>query len=194
MAHINGMIVQHEGSKPHVAHIMKTLSKTFPNVIWKIGGKVDRTTWGGGPSAHAQGRACDIYLDAGDPLDKRLGDLLFQMFDRHGYNFKVDHVIWASQIWSQENGGPRAYTGSGGSHRDHVHVAFVDDKLDEIPTGFSWICDQYVAKAFILSPGGAEDRMDGLHGKAFDPRRPNTRLSKQKRKKILLENMGMKGA
>lgn len=194
MAHIDDMIVQHEGSQPHVAYIMKTLAKTFPNVIWKIGGRVNRTTWGGGFSAHSQGRACDIYLDANDPLDKKLGDLLFDMFARHGYNFKVDHVIWDKRIWSREKSGPRTYTGSGGAHRDHVHVAFRNDHLDQIPTGFSWICEQYVAKAYRRSGGGAADRMDGIHGKAFDPRRPNKRLTPRQRKNNLLENMGMKGA
>lgn len=188
------MIVQHEGSKPHVAYIMKALARTFPNVIWKIGGKVDRTTAGGGFSAHSAGRACDIYLDANDPLDKRLGDLLFRLFDRHGYNFKVDHVIWDNQIWSLEKGGPRPYTGSGGAHRNHVHVAFRDDRLDELPTGFSWILEQYVAKAYVRGSGDAHDRMQGLYGKAFDPKHPNKRLTKAQRKKALLENMGMKGA
>jgi hypothetical protein len=194
MPRIDGMIVQSDGSKPHVVYIMKALAKTFPNVIWKIGGKVNRTTWGGGFSAHSAGRACDIYLDANDPLDKKLGDLLFEMFDRHGYNFKVDHTIWDGQIWSREEGGPRAYTGSGGAHRDHVHVAFRDDHLDELPTGFSWILEQYVAKAYRRSSGEADDRMDGLYGKAFDPKRPNVRLKKKQRHKILLKKMGMEGA
>ena len=118
MGHINGMIVQSEGSRPHVIFIMKALANTFPNIIWKIGGKVARTTWGGGFSAHSVGRACDIYLDANDPLDRRLGDLLFETFITHGYNFKVDHTIWNGRTWSQSEGGPSGYTGSGGAHRD----------------------------------------------------------------------------
>ena len=193
MGHVNGMIVQSEGSRPHVAYIMKALAETFPNIIWKIGGKVARTTWGGGFSAHSVGRACDIYLDAGDPLDKRLGDLLFQMFQTHGYNFKVEHTIWDGQQWSQSNGGPSAYTGSGGAHRDHVHVAFVDDRLDELPTGFSWIVEQYVARRYIDSGGDAADRMDGIYGKAFDPKKPNHRLTSKQRRKIMLRKMGMPG-
>jgi len=80
MPDINGMIVQSDGSKPHVVYIMKALANAFPNIIWKIGGKVNRTTWSGGFSAHSAGRAWDIYLDAHDPLDKKLGDLLFRLF------------------------------------------------------------------------------------------------------------------
>jgi hypothetical protein len=186
---IDGMIVQTDGSRPHVAHIMETLAKTFPNVIWKIGGKVDRTTWGGGFSFHSVGRACDIYLDANDPLDKKLGDLLLRLFSIHGYNFKVDHVIWASQTWSRESGGPTAYTGSGGAHRDHVHVAFIDERLDELPTGFSWICDRFAAM-YVLDGDGAADRMDGLYGKAFAAGRADTRLTKRQRYEIMLKKMG----
>lgn len=193
MGHINGMIVQSEGSRPHVAYIMKTLATVFPNIIWKIGGKVARTTWGGGFSAHSVGRACDIYLDANEPLDKRLGDLLFETFVTHGYNFKVDHTIWDGQTWSQSNGGPSAYTGSGGAHKDHVHVAFVDDRLDELPTGFSWILEQYVLPRYVAD-GAAADRSDGLYGKAFDPKKPNVRLTAKQRHKIMLEKMGMTGA
>ena len=190
---IDGMIVQTGGSQPHVAYIMETLSRTFPNVIWKIGGKVDRTTWTGDFSFHSVGRACDIYLDAADPLDKKLGDLLLRMFSTHGYNFKVDHVIWDNQIWSRENGGPTAYTGGGGSHRDHVHVAFIDDKLGELPMGFPWICDRY-ADLYVLGGDGAADRMDGLYGKAFAPGRANTRLRRRQRYEIMLKNMGFSNA
>lgn len=193
MGHVDGMIVQSEGSRPHVAYIMKALANTFPNIIWKIGGKVARTTWGGGFSAHSVGRACDIYLDADDPLDKRLGDLLFGTFATHGYNFKVDHTIWNGMIWSRSEGGPSAYTGSGGAHRDHVHVAFVDDQLDVLPLGFPWILEQYVLRRYVAD-GAAADRSDGLYGKAFDPKKPNVRLSRKKRHAIMLKNMGMTGA
>jgi hypothetical protein len=193
MAHSSGMIVQTGGSRPHVAYIMKALANTFPNIIWKIGGKVDRTTWGGGFSAHSVGRACDIYLDAGDPVDKRLGDLLLETFATHGYNFKVDHVIWNGQIWSRSDGGPSGYTGSGGAHRDHVHVAFVDDQLDVLPLGFPWILEQYVLRRFVAD-GVAADRSDGLYGQAFDPKKPNVRLTRKKRHAIMLKKMGMTGA
>src|SRR5262245_4867861 len=96
---IDGMLVQSDGSRPHVVYIMHRLAKTFPNVIWKLGGRVNRTTHGGGFSAHSVGRAIDIYLDAGDPLDRKLGDLLFEMFHTHASNLKVDHTIWNSKWW-----------------------------------------------------------------------------------------------
>jgi hypothetical protein len=193
MSHIDGMIVQSGGSRPHVVYIMETLAKTFPNVIWKIGGKVNRTTWAGGFSFHSVGRACDIYLDANDRLDKKLGDLLFRMFSNFAYDFKVDHTIWDGQSWSRAEGGPGAYTGGGGPHRDHVHVAFTDDHLDLLPLGFPWICDR-VAAIYVLGGDGAGERFQGTYGKAFDPKRPNTRLSSKQRNKIMLKNMGFEGA
>jgi hypothetical protein len=194
MPYINGMIVQSGGSKPHVVYIMEMLAKTFPNVIWKIGGKVNRTTWGGGFSAHSAGRACDIYLDANDPLDKKLGDLLFQMFCLQAAYLKVDHTIWNGRIWSTATTMPSAYTGSGGLHRDHVHVAFQNVNLNALPTGFDWMCKLAVAGYITGGGDGAADRQDGLYGQAFDPKNPNIRLSEKQRRKILLKNMGMEGA
>lgn len=189
---IDGMLVQSGGSKPHVAHIMHTLAKSFPNVIWKIGGKVDRTTAGGGFSAHSVGRAADIYLDAFDPLDLKLGNLLFQMFQIHARLLKVDHTIWNGWI-SDDGGAPTAYTGNGGPHTNHVHVAFKDDHLEILPFAFDALCALAVA-AYVTGGDGAADRYDGLYGKAFDPKRPNVRLTRSQRHNILLKNMGMEGA
>jgi hypothetical protein len=193
MPYINGMIVQSDGSRPHVVFIMETLAKTFPNVIWKIGGKVNRTTWGGGFSAHSQGRACDIYLDANDRLDKKLGDILFKTFYVYSAYLKVDHTIWDGQIWSTVNTVPTAYTGDGGPHRDHVHVAFRDDHLEVLPLAFEGMC-QFAVGTYSLGGDGAADRQDGLYGQAFDRKHPNIRLSAKQRKKILLRKMGMEGA
>jgi hypothetical protein len=171
---------------------MNALARTFPNVIWKIGGNVNRTTWGGGFSAHSVGRACDIYLDANDPLDKKLGDLLFRLFYTQAVALKVDHTIWDG-LWSNSGNAPTRYTGSGGLHKDHVHVAFKDDHLDLLPYAFDFMCANLVAD-YVRGHDGAADRQDGLYGQAFDPRRPSVRLSRQQRKKILLKNMGMEGA
>lgn len=193
MPYIDGMIVQSSGSRPHVVHIMEILAKTFPNVIWKIGGRVNRTTWGGGFSAHSQGRAIDIYLDATDPLDKKLGDILLETFSQQSAALKVDHVIWDGQIWSTAHPVVQAYTGDGGPHRDHVHVAFADDHLDVLPLGFAAIAT-VAAMQYTTGGDGAADRFDGIYGKAFDPKHPNVRLSHRQRYKIMLRNMGMEGA
>lgn len=193
MGYINGMIVQSSGSKPHVVFIMETLAKQFPYTIWKIGGYKNRTTAGGGFSFHSVGRACDIYLDAFDPVDKILGDLLFEMFHCNADMLLVDHVIWNSQIWSAEKGGPRVYQGSGGPHTNHIHVGFKKNPSKSIPVFFVILC-KIVHHKFINSSGDAEDRARGLYGQAFNPKRPNKRLTKKQRKKILLENMMMQGA
>ena len=191
---INGMLVQSGGSRPHVVYIMETLAETFPNVIWKIGGEVDRTTRGGEFSFHSEGRACDIYLSAHDPLDKKLGDLLFNLFSTESVALKVHHTIWNGRISSDATGWrSSAYTGSGGPHEDHVHVAFKNDHLEAQPRIFTWLCQQLVGY-YIFGNDGASDRQDGLHGQAFNPKRPNIRLTKQQRHKMLLKNMGFEGA
>ena len=78
------------------------------------------------PSAHAEGRALDIGLLATQPNEKFLGDQLFQMFIQNAAELGLDHVIWNRQIWSNQRGGPRPYTGVS-PHTDHVHVAFTRD-------------------------------------------------------------------
>lgn len=86
---------------------------------------VDRTTKSGGRSDHAEGRGIDVYLSAFKPDEKALGDGLFEMFLNNSRPLGVDHVIWNRRIWSQDKGGPRAYTNAAnGPHTDHVHVSF----------------------------------------------------------------------
>jgi hypothetical protein len=193
MAKIDGMIVQTDNSQPHVVFIMETLSKQFPYTIWKIGGYNNRSTSDGSVSAHSSGRACDIYLDAFDPIDKQLGDLLFEMFHANAVVLKVDHVIWDQHIWSQSKGGPTFFTkGNGGPHQDHIHVAFENNNLNIKPWQIVGLCkivyDKYVVQ------GDARDREDGLYGKAFPPKKSNTRLTKRQRHQVMLENMGFKGS
>lgn len=84
-------------------------------------------------SMHSEGRAADIYLEAGDATQLQIGDGLFEVFRRWHRNLGVDHVIWNRQIWSEENGGPRPYTGTH-PHRDHVHVAFTRAASQVQPT------------------------------------------------------------
>ena len=191
---IDGMLVQSGGSKPHVIFIMHTLSKQFPYNIWKIGGKVDRTTAAGGFSHHSEGRACDIYLDAFDPQDKQLGDLLFEMFYLNATELKVDHTIWNSRIWSVVTlGGPSAYTNAAnGPHTDHVHVAFKDEQLNVEPLNFVALCKQ-VYENYVLNGDNVVDRADGLYGKAFNPKKPNKRLTQEQRRVIMTVKMGFKG-
>ena len=188
MPFIDGMLVQSSGSRLHVVSIMEALAKQFPYTIWKIGGMVPRTTRTGGYSAHSTGRAIDIYLDAGDPLDRNLGDLLFAMFHRNATALKVDHEIWNSRIWSQSEGGPRAYAGGNGPHTNHIHVAFLNEPLTARSTQIVGLCKQVHDQS---SSGVGGDRAAGVEGKAFDPRRPNVRLTRYQRYKIKLENMGM---
>ena len=105
---------------------------------------------------------------------------------------KVDHTIWNGRWW--DDGGPvEAYPGSGGPHRDHVHVAFKDDHLEREPYAFDALLPWVVA-AYVTGGDGAGDRQDGIHGKAFDRKRSNVRLTRKQRQRVLLKNMGMEGA
>lgn len=191
MPYINGMIVQSDGSKPHVVFIMEILARQFPNIIWKIGGFKDRLTSEGHESAHASGRACDIYLDATDALDRTFGDLLFALFSNNAVDLKVDHTIWNSHIWSQASGGPTYFTeGNGGPHRDHVHVAFIDDDLGTKPLKIVELCKR-LNELYSSLHNGEGDRVDGIYGKAFDPKHPNVRLTSKQRRAIMLRKMGL---
>ncbi len=99
-----------------------------------VGGFVDRTTAKGKFSAHSEGRAADIYLDAFDSTQKQVGDRLFYTFRSYGQLLGVDHVIWNREIWSSAKGGPRPFEGAGRRpHTDHVHVAFTREASQSQP-------------------------------------------------------------
>jgi hypothetical protein len=88
-----------------------------------VGGYKPRRTAMGTFSFHSEGRAADIYVNAGDSMERQIGDGLFSLFIKWYTSLDVDHVIWRRQIWSAANGGPRPYPGVD-AHTDHVHVAF----------------------------------------------------------------------
>lgn len=115
------MAISWRRNQPMVKYLKRWLPRMFP-LIKKVGGYANRTTARGSFSAHSEGRAADIYLRANIPEQKALGDALFKMFRERSRELGVHHVIWNRQIWSARRGGPRPY--GGGSHRDHVHVAF----------------------------------------------------------------------
>jgi hypothetical protein len=116
--------------QPIVKYLKTWIPKYFPIVPINhpagdgVGGYVPRKTRSGGFSAHSQGRAADIYLDASDPEQLALGNALFGMFRTSAALLGTDHIIWNRGIWSVASGGPRKYTGPNGPHTNHVHVAF----------------------------------------------------------------------
>jgi hypothetical protein len=166
------MVIQSGGSKPHVVYIMRSLASYFPNIIRKLGGMVPRTTRTGGFSAHSEGRAIDIYLNAKRQPDKLLGDKLFVMFIEHAARLKVEHVIWDSTEWSPSSNEFKRISDSDGRgpHTDHVHVAFEDDNLDAVPTGIGQLIQNGPRRWLKLR--GYQEWMDGVYGTAFDPKDP----------------------
>ena len=127
------MAINWNQNQPIVHHARTVLVLTFP-MLTRLGystnpsgieGYAKRTTHSGGPSAHAEGRALDIYVSAFVHAEKMLGDGLFDVFSKNHQVLGVDHVIWNRRIWSAAKGGPRPYTNAAnGPHTNHVHVAF----------------------------------------------------------------------
>jgi hypothetical protein len=84
-------------------------------------------------SAHAQGRALDIGINANKPEEKVVGDALFHALIRSAQKSGIDNVIWNHEIWSVSKGGPRPWIGnySNGApknpHTDHIHVEWTHD-------------------------------------------------------------------
>jgi len=118
-------------NQPIIHHLRDVLPDVFPVLTTPghgqsptgIGGYVHRTIRGSTRmSDHAEGRAADIYLDAFDAGERRLGDALYKMFVNNANDLGVDYVIWNMRIWSQEKPTMRLFTKK--PHHDHVHVSF----------------------------------------------------------------------
>jgi flagellar protein FlgJ len=73
-------------------------------------------------SAHAEGRALDIHLNANHPDEKLIGDNLYRIFMEVAYQTGIDNVIWNRTIWSRAKG-QHGYHGQN-PHTDHIHVEF----------------------------------------------------------------------
>lgn len=121
------MAIDWNRNQPIVKYLREWLPVMFP-LITRVGGYNNRTTRFGTFSAHSEGRAADIYLNAFVAAEREIGDGLFKLFRRYASELGVDHVIWNTRIWSLDKDrhfpwASRPYT-AGGAHTDHVHVAF----------------------------------------------------------------------
>ena len=143
--------------QPIVTYLKHWLPLYFP-VIPKnhppghgVGGYKLRTTASGGFSAHSEGRAADIYLNAFDSKQRSLGDALFDMFITSSGRLGVDHTIWNHNIWSSQKGGPRTYFGKK-PHTDHVHVAFTRNGSQSRPPLLLTLLDQVHMQVYGTGP------------------------------------------
>jgi hypothetical protein len=138
MPKINDIIVQSDGSKLHVKYIMHELATKVPR-IRGIGGRVNRATRTGGVSAHADGRAMDIYLNAKEDIELRLANKLCEFFQIHSIPLKIKYYIWNGCDWSPTliyRGKCHTYSGNNdarGPHKDHIHVEFENTDLTTKP-------------------------------------------------------------
>ncbi len=89
-----------------------------------VGGQVSRTTEGGGPSLHAEGRAADIYVKVQNAYLKAIGDALFTGFVANAAQLHLEEVIWNGQMWTASVPRLHAIPAGKNQHTDHVHVGF----------------------------------------------------------------------
>jgi len=120
-------------NQPAPTHAIRMIHANFPQVK-NVGIYVPRNIAGTStPSAHGQGRALDIGLNANRPAEKVLGDELFKALIRSAHRSGIDNVIWNRQIWSVAKGGPRPWIGNYANgaprnpHTDHIHVEWTRD-------------------------------------------------------------------
>jgi hypothetical protein len=120
-------------NQPAPAYAIRMIKANFPQVA-NLGIYVCRNVKGTSTkSAHAQGRALDIGVNAHRLPEKVVGDGLFHALIRAAHKSGIDNVIWNRQIWSTAKGGPRPWIGSYSNgaaknpHTDHIHVEWTHD-------------------------------------------------------------------
>jgi hypothetical protein len=115
--------VNWKGPQPAPKYLGHLLQANFPQ-IKQIGIYNDRYIAGTTKkSAHAEGRAIDIHLNARDPEQHGLGDQLVLALTRNARSLGIDNVIWNHQIWGVTYAGPKRYSGLN-PHTDHIHGEF----------------------------------------------------------------------
>jgi hypothetical protein len=129
-------------NQPAPTHAIRMIHANFPQVK-NLGIYVCRNIKGTTTkSAHAEGRALDIGLNAHRPAEMVVGDAIFHALIRAAHKSGIDNVIWNHQIWSVANGGPRPWGGkySNGAlknpHTDHVHVEWTRDGSQRVRLHF----------------------------------------------------------
>ncbi len=86
----------------------------------------------GGLSDHAEGRAWDMGLNAGNPAEKAAADELIDWLlapdmwgnaNANAHMLGLQMIIWNSQVWRADRPTLQPYRG-GDSHTDHIHFSF----------------------------------------------------------------------
>ena len=115
--------VNWKGPQPPPKYLGQMLQFNFPQIT-QVGIYNDRNIAGTNiKSAHAEGRAIDIHLNAFDSEQRHLGDQLVLALTGKARALGIDNVIWNRQIWSVTYTGPKLYSGVN-AHVDHIHVEF----------------------------------------------------------------------
>ncbi len=125
-------IINWQQNQPAPSHAIRMIHANFPQVK-NLGIYVCRNIKGTSTkSAHAEGRALDIGINANKAEEKVVGDALFHALIRAAHKSGIRNIIWNRQIWS-EKGGPRPWTGTykngapKNPHTDHIHVEWTRD-------------------------------------------------------------------
>ncbi len=101
----------------------RMLRANFPDIT-RTGIYNDRNIAGTNTrSAHAEGRALDVHLNAADPGEKLLADQLVAALVRKAGRLGIANIIWNRRIWSTARPRWRTYGGAS-PHTDHIHIEY----------------------------------------------------------------------
>jgi hypothetical protein len=132
--------------QPAPKELRGLLKNTFPEIKLKVpdgkGGMminyqiyiVRNVAGSNNASDHSEGRAIDIYLEAGDTGEKKIADYLYQVFINSADDMGISYVIWNREWWKKSTGQKEPYTGSN-PHTNHIHVSWSRDGSQKIILG-----------------------------------------------------------
>lgn len=110
--------------RPGVSAFANLISKHYDRTYYTTA----RANCSSNKSLHHEGRALDWSLDAGDPMDRRIGDdLVVWLTENDGEmaaRFGISQIIWNQRVWNSWTPDQwYAYVGVSG-HTDHIHFSF----------------------------------------------------------------------
>jgi hypothetical protein len=121
------------GSSPGILKFVREVVRMTPTpnfpakpAGFPAGCRIDDYPGRGGIDTHFEGRAVDVFLDAGNAAEKEAGEWLFDWCVANCRLHQIQGVIYDKRQWFSEKrevlagGGPIPY--AGGDHWNHVHV------------------------------------------------------------------------
>jgi hypothetical protein len=131
--------------QPAPKELRQLLKVTFPEIKLKVANGSEtmgnyqilakrKVAGSDNPSDHAEGRALDIFLDASDAGEKKIGDYLVNAFIESGDGMGISYIIWNREIWKKGTGQKTKYGGKS-PHTNHIHISWSKDGSQKIIFG-----------------------------------------------------------